>query len=299
MRAYVQHGMQTLPQPVKVTTTGPMFRYDRPAGGPLPPVLAVRRRGDRGPGAGRRRRDHRARRTGSTRRPASPGVEVLVNSIGDPACRPAYIAELVGVLPRPRRRAARRRSATASSATPLRLLDSKDPAMVELNAAAPRITDHLCEACAAHFASVKAHLEALGVPFRVEPALVRGPRLLHAHGVRVLRRGPRGPAAGAGRRRPLRRARGAAGRQADARASGSALGLDRVAARARGAGARDRRPPTGRSPSSRARTRTTPSGACASRRSCGPPGSASAPTSAGASSGASSRPRARTGRTSR
>ena len=56
----------------------------------------------------------------------------------------------------------------------LRLLDSKDPAMAELNASAPRITDHLCEACAAHFASVKAHLEALGVPFRVEPGLVRG-----------------------------------------------------------------------------------------------------------------------------
>ena len=56
----------------------------------------------------------------------------------------------------------------------MRLLDSKDPAMAELNAAAPRITDRLCEACAAHFESVKAHLAALGVPFRVEPSLVRG-----------------------------------------------------------------------------------------------------------------------------
>ena len=46
--------------------------------------------------------------------------------------------------------------------------------MAALNAAAPRITDHLCEACAAHFESVKAHLAALGVPFRVEPGLVRG-----------------------------------------------------------------------------------------------------------------------------
>ena len=46
--------------------------------------------------------------------------------------------------------------------------------MVEINAAAPRITDRLCEACAAHFESVRAHLEALGVPFRVESGLVRG-----------------------------------------------------------------------------------------------------------------------------
>ena len=62
VRAYVQHGMQTWPQPVKLTQTGPMFRYDRPQAGPLPPVLAVRRRGDRRPGSGRRCRDHRARR---------------------------------------------------------------------------------------------------------------------------------------------------------------------------------------------------------------------------------------------
>ena len=47
VRAYVQHGMQTWPQPVKLTETGPMFRYDRPQAGPLPAVLAVRRRGDR------------------------------------------------------------------------------------------------------------------------------------------------------------------------------------------------------------------------------------------------------------
>jgi histidyl-tRNA synthetase len=46
--------------------------------------------------------------------------------------------------------------------------------MAELNARAPRITDRLCDACAAHFEAVKAHLDALGVPFRVEPGLVRG-----------------------------------------------------------------------------------------------------------------------------
>src|SRR5262249_32128669 len=50
----------------------------------------------------------------------------------------------------------------------------KDPAMTEINAAAPRITDHLCDACLEHFASVQAHLAALGVPYRLEPGLVRG-----------------------------------------------------------------------------------------------------------------------------
>ena len=46
--------------------------------------------------------------------------------------------------------------------------------MQELNALAPKITDLLCDACAAHFAEVRAHLDALGVAYRLEPTLVRG-----------------------------------------------------------------------------------------------------------------------------
>jgi len=46
--------------------------------------------------------------------------------------------------------------------------------MASLNAGAPRITDRLCDACAAHFGGVRAHLDALGVPYRLEPGLVRG-----------------------------------------------------------------------------------------------------------------------------
>ena len=46
--------------------------------------------------------------------------------------------------------------------------------MAAINAAAPAITDHLCGPCAEHFAAVRAHLDALGVPYRLEPALVRG-----------------------------------------------------------------------------------------------------------------------------
>jgi histidyl-tRNA synthetase len=100
-------------------------------------------------------------------------VEVLLNSIGDGACRPAYLAELVdyyrseaNALPEPERSRLER--------NPLRLLDSKDPAMAALNAAAPRIIDRLCPACADHFAAVRVHLDAVGVPYRLEPGLVRG-----------------------------------------------------------------------------------------------------------------------------
>jgi histidyl-tRNA synthetase len=100
-------------------------------------------------------------------------VEVLLNSIGDAACRPAYLAELVAHYRAHESRlpeVERRRLET----NPLRLLDSKDPAMVEVNVAAPRITDHLCVPCAEHFAAVRAHLDGMGVAYRLEPGLVRG-----------------------------------------------------------------------------------------------------------------------------
>ncbi len=172
VRAYIQHGMQTWPQPVKLTTTGPMFRYDRPQAGRYRQFwqFDVEAIGDPGPAIDAEiiELGHRFYTEAGV-----SGVEVLVNSIGDPACRPAYIAGLtdyyrghVDALP-PTELDRLERNA-------LRLLDSKDPAMTELNARAPRITDHLCEACAAHFVAVRAHLEALDVPFRVEPGLVRG-----------------------------------------------------------------------------------------------------------------------------
>ncbi len=172
VRAYVQHGMQTWPQPVKLTTIGPMFRYDRPQAGRYRQFwqFDVEAIGDPGPAV-----DAEIVELGLRfyRDAGVEGVEVLINSIGDPACRPGYTEALTGYY---------RRHAAALPPTErdrlersvLRLLDSKDPAMAELNEAAPRITDHLCEPCAAHLEAVKAHLTALEVPFRVEPGLVRG-----------------------------------------------------------------------------------------------------------------------------
>ncbi len=171
-RAYVQHGMQTLPQPVKLTTTGPMFRYDRPQAGRYRQFwqFDVEAIGDPGPAI-----DAEVVELGFRfyAEAGVAGVEVLLNSIGDGACRPAYVAALTAhyrghaaALPPVERDRLERNV--------LRLLDSKDPAMAALNAAAPRITDHLCDACQAHFDAVRAHLDAVDVPYRVEPGLVRG-----------------------------------------------------------------------------------------------------------------------------
>jgi histidyl-tRNA synthetase len=172
VRAYIQHGMQTWPQPVKLTMTGPMFRYDRPQAGRYRQFwqLDVEAIGDPGPAIDAELIELALR---FYREAGIDTVDVHLNSIGDAVCRPAYIEELtayfrghVDELPQLERERLERNV--------LRLLDSKNPAMAALNAAAPRITDRLCDACAEHFAAVKAHLEALDIAYVEDPGLVRG-----------------------------------------------------------------------------------------------------------------------------
>ena len=172
VRAFIQHGMQTWPQPVKLAQTGPMFRYDRPQAGRYRQFwqFDVEAIGDPGPAV-----DAEIVEFGTRfyRDAGLAGVEVLLNSIGDAACRPAYVAELTAYYePHRDRLPAIERGRLDRNV--LRLLDSKDPAMAVLNAKAPRITDRLCPDCAEHFTAVRAHLDALGISYRLEPGLVRG-----------------------------------------------------------------------------------------------------------------------------
>jgi histidyl-tRNA synthetase len=157
---------------VKLTMTGPMFRHDRPQAGRYRQFwqFDIEAIGDAGPAI-----DAEIIELGRAfyERAGLAGVQVQLNSIGDPQCRPAYIEALIAYYePHAERLPALERDRLHKN--PLRLLDSKDPALAELNAAAPRITDRLCGPCAEHFASVRAHLDALGVGYRIEPGLVRG-----------------------------------------------------------------------------------------------------------------------------
>ena len=172
VRAYVQHGMQTWPQPVRLTTTGPMFRYDRPQAGRYRQFWQFDAEviGDPGPAVDAELIEMAARFY------VDAGLErpdVFVNSIGDEACRPAYVEELASYY---RRHGDRLPPAERErlERNPLRLLDSKEPVMIELNAEAPTIADRLCAECADHFAAVRAHLDALGIAYAVDPHLVRG-----------------------------------------------------------------------------------------------------------------------------
>jgi histidyl-tRNA synthetase len=102
-----------------------------------------------------------------------PEFEVVLNSVGDAKCRPAYVETLRGVL----RASAARLGADSLRRTetnPLRVLDSKAPEEQELIASLPRIGDHLCAECRDHFAEVCRQLDLLGVRYRLDHRLVRG-----------------------------------------------------------------------------------------------------------------------------
>jgi histidyl-tRNA synthetase len=172
VRAFIEHGMHTLPQPVKLSLLGPMFRYDRPQAGRYRQFWQwnVEAIGDPGPAV-----DAEVIELGLRfyRQVGLATVAVKLNSIGDAACRPAYVAALAEYY---RAHVARLPDLERArlETNPLRLLDSKEPAMVELNRAAPLLWDHLCDPCSEHFAAVRVHLDVLGMPYRLAPEIVRG-----------------------------------------------------------------------------------------------------------------------------
>ncbi len=171
-RAYVEHGMHTLPQPVKLTMFGPMFRYDRPQAGRYRQFwqFDIEAIGDPGPAIDAEIIELAYRFISEA---GVDNLELHLNSIGDSNCRPAYITALVSFM-----------SAFADelpdlerhrlAANPLRVLDSKHPRTLARLADAPKIADYLCDACRAHFDGLLAHLSVLGVPVRPAPLLVRG-----------------------------------------------------------------------------------------------------------------------------
>jgi histidyl-tRNA synthetase len=99
--------------------------------------------------------------------------DVVLNSVGDANCRPAYVETLRKALRENLSRLgpdSQRRTET----NPLRVLDSKVPEEEVVIASLPRILDHLCEPCREHFAEVRRQLDLLGIRYRVDHRLVRG-----------------------------------------------------------------------------------------------------------------------------
>jgi histidyl-tRNA synthetase len=172
-RAYIEHGMQQLAQPVKLYYMGPMFRRERPQKGRYRQFYQIG-----------------AEVLGGSDAPAIDaeviemvmvffdrlelqGVQLEINSIGCRECRPKYVemlrAELLKVKDQLGPDSQRR-----IETNPLRVLDSKLESEQGIIATLPHIADHLCEACATHYASVKHQLEMRGVIYRENWRLVRG-----------------------------------------------------------------------------------------------------------------------------
>jgi len=172
VRAYVEHGLHTLPQPIRLSLVGPMFRYDRPQAGRYRQFWQwdVEAIGDPGPAI-----DAEIIELGLAfyRATGLVDVEAKLNTIGDAACRPAYVESLRAFY-EAHRSGLPEAELRRLGANPLRLLDSKEPALVALNRDAPKLADHLCDPCAEHFSAVLRHLDALGVRYRLAPEIVRG-----------------------------------------------------------------------------------------------------------------------------
>lgn len=172
LRAYIENGMRVRPQPVKLYTFGPIFRYERPQAG--------------------RYRQHTQFDVEilGTQDPAADleimvlgwdlcaclgfrGLAFQLNSTGCPECKPGYIDVLKDYY-------AAHQDAICEDCvrrmerSPLRMLDCKDVRCQPLIESAPHIVNHLCEECADHFATLREYLDSLGRAYTINHRLVRG-----------------------------------------------------------------------------------------------------------------------------
>ena len=172
-RAYIENGMQQLPQPVKLYYMGPMFRRERPQKGRYRQFYQIGAEVLGGSDAPAIDAEVIEMVTTFFDRLELQGVQLDINSIGDRNCRPKYVellrAELLKVKDKLGPDSQRR-----IETNPLRVLDSKLESEQGIIAKLPRIADHLCEECKAHYAAVKHQLEMRGVIYRENWRLVRG-----------------------------------------------------------------------------------------------------------------------------
>ena len=171
-RAYIQHGMSHQAQPVKLYTIAPMYRYAAPQRGRYREhwQLSVECIGSEEPSVDAeviQLYDALLRNLGVKR------YELRLNSIGDRNCRPAYNAALSQWL-RDHDDVLDDEARQRRETVPLRVFDSKNPQVRAALENAPKIGDSLCDDCLAHFARVCSHLDEYGVPYTLDPTLVRG-----------------------------------------------------------------------------------------------------------------------------
>ena len=170
MRAVIEHGLDRGALPVKVCYSGPFFRYERPQAGRYRQLQQV---GIEAIGVDDPALDAEVIAVADEgfRSLGLDGFRLEITSLGDDTCRPAYRELLQRFLfkldlDEPTRQRA--------EINPLRVLDDKRPEVRAMTADAPVMLDHLSDEAKQHFDTVLAHLDALGVPYVINPRMVRG-----------------------------------------------------------------------------------------------------------------------------
>ncbi len=171
-RAYVEHGMHNLPQPVRLYYMASIFRYERPQAGRYREhhQFGVEALGAADPALDAEVIDMAWQLYVNL---GLKGIALSLNSIGCSNCRPRYLEVLKSyytqhkesLCPDCKRRLGK---------NTLRLLDCKTPSCFALNEQAPRSMDYLCQECADHFNQLRNYLNLLNLPFSLSHRLVRG-----------------------------------------------------------------------------------------------------------------------------
>jgi histidyl-tRNA synthetase len=171
-RAYIQHGLYNLPQPVKLYYISPIFRYDRPQAGRYRQhyQFGCEAIGSDDPSLDAEVIDMAWQFYGSL---GLKGLSFSLNSIGCRECRPGYLTVLKGYYAKYADRLCRDCKVRLEK-NPMRLLDCKQPSCQPIADSAPRSVDYLCDQCEGHFNQLKKYLGLLGIPFEVNRRLVRG-----------------------------------------------------------------------------------------------------------------------------
>ena len=171
-RAYLEHGMHNQPQPVRLYYFSPAFRYERPQAGRYRQhhQFGVEALGDGDPSVDAEVVEMAWQLMKDM---GFQGFNLLLNSIGDALCRPAYLEQLKGYYA-PQVTHLCQDCKGRLERNPLRLLDCKQESCQALAQQAPRSIEHLCPPCLEHWEELLQSLQRLDIPFRVEPRLVRG-----------------------------------------------------------------------------------------------------------------------------
>ncbi|MGA7135972.1 MAG: histidine--tRNA ligase [Mycobacterium sp.] len=170
VRAVIEHGLDRGALPVKLCYAGPFFRYERPQAGRYRQLQQV---GVEAIGVDDPALDAEviAVADAGFRSLGLDGFRLEITSLGDDTCRPQYRELLQDFLFQLDLDEETRKRAEIN---PLRVLDDKRPEVKAMTAEAPVMLDHLSDVAKQHFETVLAHLDGLGVPYVINPRMVRG-----------------------------------------------------------------------------------------------------------------------------